>query len=59
MIVTAWNNGGTGYGIRVAPDDRDRYFSRLWRNLRIQIADNPPRFRLTPVTDNRFKLEEM
>jgi hypothetical protein len=33
MIVTAWNNGGTSYGIKVSLDDRDRFFSKEWKSV--------------------------
>lgn len=41
MIVSAWSNGGTGYGIRVPTADRARYFSREWKNVRVKIPGMP------------------
>ena len=28
MIVTAWNNGSTGYGVKVTMQDREQFFSK-------------------------------
>ena len=44
MIVTAWNNGsplpsGSGYGVKLAADDRDRYFQRHWENIELELED--------------------
>ena len=43
MIVTAWNNGqhhstGAGYGLKVDANDRDRYFSRKWKSVILELA---------------------
>jgi hypothetical protein len=42
MIVTAWKNGtpsptGAGYGVKVAADDRDRYFQRDWESIELEF----------------------
>jgi hypothetical protein len=42
MRVTAWNNGshrstGSGYGIRVSPEDRNLYFSRGWDHVVVDL----------------------
>jgi hypothetical protein len=42
MIVTAWNNGtpspsGAGYGVKLAADDRDRYFQRDWETIELEL----------------------
>ena len=42
MIVTAWNNGrhyqsGAGYGLKIALEDRDKYFDRNWGSVFVQI----------------------
>lgn len=42
MIVTAWNNGrhcqsGAGYGLKIASEDRDKYFDRNWPSVFVQI----------------------
>ena len=42
MIVTAWNNGkhymnGAGYGLKIAIEDRDKYFHRNWVSVSVQI----------------------
>jgi hypothetical protein len=45
--VKAWNNGahhptGGGYGLKVPPIDRDRYFIRSWGTVRlIGFGDEP------------------
>jgi hypothetical protein len=43
MRVTAWSNGtptrsGAGYGLRVAPLDRDRYFLREWASVDLELT---------------------
>ena len=42
MIWTAWNNGrwhesGAGYGFKVDPADRDKWFSRGWSTVLIEL----------------------
>ena len=42
MVVTAWNNGsysksGAGYGVKLAADDRDRYFQRNWKTIELEL----------------------
>jgi hypothetical protein len=39
MIVTAWNNGGAGYGVRISMSDRSRYFQRQWKSVFVRIGD--------------------
>jgi hypothetical protein len=45
MVVTGWHNGipdnktGAGYGIRIAPEDRDQYFERNWTGVTLQFDD--------------------
>jgi len=44
MITTAWNNGahnssGSGYGLKVSIQDRDRYFQRDWSNVVLELDD--------------------
>jgi hypothetical protein len=46
MIVTAWKNGKfsspkTTYGIKIDPDDRDRFFKREWQNVLLQFEGLP------------------
>ena len=43
MTVTAWKNGtpspsGAGYGVRLAAEDRDRYFQRDWETIELEFA---------------------
>ena len=42
--VTAWNNGahnqtGSGYGLKIAREDRDRYFDKSWSSIFITLPD--------------------
>jgi len=37
MQVTAWNNGGAGYGLEIDHSDRDRFFDRSWRNVILDL----------------------
>jgi hypothetical protein len=44
MIVTAWSNGsprdsGAGYGLKLAIEDRDTYFTRSWQSVTIVFPD--------------------
>ena len=49
MIVSAWCNGHHCYGIKIDIDDRDKYFSRRWKQVRVKIADQPEKtFGLSP-----------
>ena len=46
MIVTAWNNGspsntGAGYGVKLHPLDRDRYFKREWKYAIVELEGFP------------------
>jgi len=40
MIVTAWNNGGTGYGIKVKVSDRDRLFKKQWKSITLEFENS-------------------
>ena len=42
MVVTAWNNGtqlksGAGYGVKLNASDRDRFFQRDWKSIRLSL----------------------
>jgi hypothetical protein len=37
MIVTAWNNGSTGYGVKVTMQDREQFFSREWQSVTLEL----------------------
>lgn len=42
MEVTAWNNGkhhssGAGYGLKLTPEDRDRFFKKEWGKVYIEL----------------------
>lgn len=44
MRVTAWNNGkhhrtGAGYGLKLSPSDRDRYFRKSWATVVVRLPD--------------------
>jgi hypothetical protein len=41
MIVTAWNNGGTGYAIKVKADDRDKFFKKEWKTVTLGFENSP------------------
>jgi hypothetical protein len=54
MKVVGWDNGapdnrnGEGYGIRIVPKDRDRFFQRAKSSLYIKLGDgHTVRFRLS------------
>ena len=46
MRVTAWNDGGEGYGIRVGEANRDRWFERGWTAIEVEIGGARHQFRL-------------
>lgn len=44
MEVTAWNNGehhvsGAGYGLKVAPADRDLFFRKSWESVVVVLPN--------------------
>jgi hypothetical protein len=47
MDVTAWNNGGTTFGIRVGAPNRERYFERSWSEVQVEIDGQAYTFELT------------
>ncbi len=45
MIVTAWNSGkqlesGAGYGLKLSVDDRDKYFSKEWSTVFVELPNS-------------------
>lgn len=38
MQVTAWSNGGTGYGLEIRASDRDRFFDPNWRDVVLELS---------------------
>lgn len=47
MRAVAWSNGsplssGSGYGLRVSAEDRDRFFDRAWTNVIIELPGEGP-----------------
>ena len=48
MRVTAWNNGGQTFGIRVGMTQRDRFFSRDWEEILIEMDGESHSFGITP-----------
>jgi hypothetical protein len=48
MIATGWNNGspnnstGSGYGIHLSREDRDKYFRREWSTVIIELEGASP-----------------
>ncbi|MGO9314587.1 MAG: hypothetical protein ACLQBD_15870 [Syntrophobacteraceae bacterium] len=43
MIVTAWNNGKTGYGIKMKATDRDKLFRKEWKSVTLEFENSPVR----------------
>lgn len=39
MIVTAWSNGGSGFGVKVSLEDRNRHFHREWQSVTVYLGD--------------------
>ena len=37
MIVTAWNNGSSGYGVKISYRDRKKYFREEWESITLEI----------------------
>ena len=37
MMVTAWNNGSTGYGVRIAMRDREQFFRKEWKSVILEL----------------------
>lgn len=49
MRITAWNNGkhlpsGAGYGLKVAIEDRDRWFDQRWVNIWLRLEGESKSF---------------
>jgi hypothetical protein len=40
MIVTAWTNGGTAYGIKVKVNDRDKFFKKEWKSVILEFENS-------------------
>jgi hypothetical protein len=38
MLVKAWSNGGSGYGLEIEASDRDRFFDRNWRDVVLDLS---------------------
>ena len=44
-MVTGWNNGkhrqsGAGYGFKVRIADRDKFFKKEWKSVKLDLADS-------------------
>ena len=48
MQVSAWRNGKNTYGISVGLPSRDRYFSREWTKIEIELDGRFYTFKLMP-----------
>ncbi|MDR2553386.1 MAG: hypothetical protein LBD31_09520 [Treponema sp.] len=48
MTVTAWSNGGGGYGIRAGKHNRDAFFNPSWKRIEVEIDGVLHTFKLTP-----------
>jgi hypothetical protein len=47
MQVSAWNNGGDIYGIRVGFPNRAEFFDESWTEIEVEIDGQPYYFGLT------------
>jgi hypothetical protein len=52
MQASAWNDGGTTYGIRVGLPNRDRFFDPSWREIEVEIDGEIHQF---PLTDGFWR----
>lgn len=41
MIVSAWNDGGGGYGLRVLEGDVSLYFRPEWDSITLSLPEDP------------------
>jgi hypothetical protein len=48
MQASAWNDGGSTYGIRVGIANRDAHFDRTWTEIEVEVDGQFRRFALTP-----------
>jgi hypothetical protein len=48
MRASAWNDGGSTYGIRVGATNRVRYFDPTWKSIEVELDGRWHRFTLTP-----------
>lgn len=63
--MTAWNNGGAGYGIKVNVNDRDRFFKKAWQSVTLELEKSPAQAKVniakksfwTPVCRELIKKE--
>jgi hypothetical protein len=47
MTVSAWSNGGGGYGISVGRNNRDAFFNPSWKHIEVEIDGALHTFQLT------------
>ena len=47
MRVSAWNNGGSSYGISIGRKNRDQFFDPTWDAIEVEIEG---RVHLIPIT---------
>lgn len=52
MQVSAWNDGGTTFGLRVGAPNRDRFFKREWDEIHLEIEGVTHRL---PITESFWK----
>lgn len=38
FVATAWNNGHSGYGLRISAADRDAFLKRGWGSIDLYLA---------------------
>jgi len=48
MRVTAWNNGGSTFGIKIGKGNRDEFFSPDWKEIEVEMDGTVRRFFLRP-----------
>ena len=49
MQVSAWNDGGTTYGLRVGSPNRDKFFNPEWDEIHLEIEGATHRLSITPT----------
>lgn len=48
MRVTAWNSGGSTYGIRIGFPNRAQFFDPSWTEIEVELGGHFHTFPLTP-----------
>ena len=45
--VSAWSDGGNGYGFRLSNKSRDKFFSKEWKYVLLQLPDEEEPIKIT------------